>query len=351
MPSVQELQKQHEEQQKLLDLINEKVMSLRTSRIIETDSAAIFRIDKQIEELKAHRDEVKQEIKELDKVLGQENQKQGAALEINSSNQASTSEKLYYALLRLNYQTQILSFRQFIERRSAAAFVIHGSEKHGQRWLLNRLVRQHFSDIINDKVVPVRLKRLGRSSDISALWRELAERVGLQTRPSVASPSEVAERVCQWLQTQNVILVFHNVDHMPKSFLPELLHKFWLPLVNKTRDDKSQTSNFQLLMFLIDYTGCVSSWDFAFAETLEPTWNPEVPIRLPMITKFSKKILNNWLGNEVDALPLELIGELDNTVQGILKESNNGIPEDALNEICSLCGCDWDEETQKWLKL
>ena len=104
-------------------------------------------------------------------------------------------------------------------------------------------------------------------------------------------------------------------------------------------------------MFLIDYEGCVGSWDVSFAEKLNSNWTPQTPIRSPKITEFSDNDVIDWIETQYDNLPTALTASVDNTVRAILANSDNGIPELALAEICARCGCDWYEESEKWLKL
>jgi hypothetical protein len=202
------------------------------------------------------------------------------------------------------------------------------------------------------KMVRIELDRIGRRRDISALWRELGGRVGLGRQHS---PLEIAERVFQWWKTQNVILVFHGVDCMPQGYLQELLDEFWLPLASQAREVVSQTSKFQLLMFLVDYEGCVGCQDTMFVEQLEPTWESKIPIKLPTINPFCDRILTDWietLETEFSTLPLvEVIYQMEDFVQEILENSDNGVPELAFSEICHLCGCNWYEERERWLKI
>ncbi|WP_211178670.1 hypothetical protein [Brasilonema octagenarum] len=64
-------QRRRDELQKLYDLLNEKIVRLRTARIIETDAAILFRLDKQIEEAQTEHDKIAQQIDSLDKALEQ----------------------------------------------------------------------------------------------------------------------------------------------------------------------------------------------------------------------------------------------------------------------------------------
>ncbi|WP_414620153.1 hypothetical protein [Calothrix sp. CCY 0018] len=326
---------QCEELQKILDLVEEKILHLRMAKVTQTDALAIFKVEKDIEQAEAERDKLKQEI---------ENQ-----------NISNTSCDLYHALLKLGYREQVLSFKKFLKAQSIATFLLHGSPDYAQRWLLNRLITQHIRHGITSKSIGVQLNRIGRRRDINALWRELGDRVGL--RGKHPTPSEIVEQVYGCWQTQNVILVFHDVDCMPQEYLQELIQEFWLPLASLAR--KVVSAEYQLLMFLVDYEGFMGTQNTLFVEKLEPNWEPKIPIKLPSITPFGNQILNDWIETveiEFDKLPLlEAINNTENKlvnelVQEILDNSENGIPELAMLEICHLCNCNWYEEKDRWLK-
>jgi hypothetical protein len=65
MAFSQNPQRRRDELQKLYDLLDEKILRLRTARIIETDAAIVFRLDKQIEEAEIEREKIAQEIDNL----------------------------------------------------------------------------------------------------------------------------------------------------------------------------------------------------------------------------------------------------------------------------------------------
>lgn len=324
---------QSQELQKLLELEEKKIIHLRVAKVTQTDALSIFKIEKQIEEAQAECDRIKQEIENQD-IL-------------------STSCDLYRALLKLGYREQIISFKRFLKSQSIAAFLLHGSPDYGQRWLLNRLITQHIRYDTTVKLVRVQLNRIGRRRDISALWRELGGRVGLVGKQN--TPSEIVKRVYGWWETQNVILVFHDVDCMPQEYLQQLIQDFWLPLAGQAREVVSKTTKYQLLMFLVDYEGGVSKENTLFVEKLEPSWEPKIPIKLPSIIPFRDHTLNDWMETieiEFDTLPLvEAINDKeDELVKEILDNSDNGIPELVMLEICHRCGCNWYEEKDRWLK-
>lgn len=160
---------------------------------------------------------------------------------------------LYNALLRLNFTNQVSLFRHFVETHRVGSCLIHGEPEYGHRWLLNRLVKL-VPNGQSAKVIQLGLSRKSRGSYIDSLWRELGGRVGL---PGVQPPQKIAEAVCKWWQTQTVILVFQNVDQMPQEYMNQFLCQFWLPLVKISCNCSPRSGSYRLLMFLVDYSGCV----------------------------------------------------------------------------------------------
>ncbi|MBN3942436.1 MAG: hypothetical protein V7L21_18555 [Nostoc sp.] len=321
MSSDQRLEQKRQGLQQQYDLVAEKLNRLRFDYAIVTDVLIRFEREKQIEQTEGELKELEQQLYYLE--------------------QSVSSERLYQALLKLGYRKQTREFRKFIEVHSTAAFLIHGSPDYGQRWLLNRLVVQHVPSIITGKIVRIDLSRISRRSDINALWRELGGRVDLDRQSTIP---EIADRVYRLWQTQNVLLIFYDVNCLQEAFLNELIQNFWLPLATKAKEATLQTSQFKLLMFLVDYDGCSGSWNVPFAES-QNSW------KLTEITEFSEAELTEWLDYEEDALPTKLIDQIDKTIQIILKNSDNGIPELTFCEICRLSDCNWDEQEEKWLRL
>ncbi|OUL25577.1 hypothetical protein [Nostoc sp. 106C] len=324
----QHLQHKHDALQQQYALEADKLKELRYGYGIEASAIVRFQLEKQIEQTEAELDKLAQQLDQLER--------------------SSSTQRVYRALLKLGYRQQTRAFRRFVEAHSLGAFLIHGSPEYGQRWLLNRLVVQYVPSLITGKVIRIELSRIGRRSDIAALWRELGGRTGLGRQ---SSKLEIAERVYQWWRTQDVLLIIHDVDCLPEDFVHEIIKDFWLPLTTKIREVASPSNQFKLLMFLLDYEGCTNSWNFSFAEQLDLNWNPNKPVKLAKIEEFSGDELTNWLEYEADELPSKLIDQVDETVQIILNNSDNGIPEPALGEICRLSGCDWYEQEEEWLRL
>ena len=281
--------------------------------------------------------------------------KSGLAISIEALDriwQIVDSDRLYHNLLKLGYRQQVRLFRKLIGKHSVAGFLIHGLPSYGQRWLLNRLLVQYVPEWFMGKLVKIDLARKVRQNDVRAFWRELGGRVGLRGKERV--PGAIAERVYQWWQSQNILLIFHDVDCLPPAGLEQLVQEFWLPLATKARDSEVEGIPHKLLMFLVDYQGITASWDVLFTDKIDKTdasWQPYTPIKAPKLTEFSDNELTSWMEDEHDELPAELTQEMDRVVEDIIDNSEGGIPELTLEEICHLCGIDWYRESEKWLKF
>jgi hypothetical protein len=253
---------------------------------------------------------------------------------------------LYNALLRLDFRDQVSLFRHFVETHRVGSCLIHGEPEYGQRWLLNRLV-QLVPNGRSAKVIQFGLNRRSRASYIESLWRELGGRVGL---PGLHPPRKIAEAVCKWWQTQTVILVFQNLDQMPEEYMSQFLCDFWLPLVDISGNCSPRSGSYRLLMLLVDYSGCVEQWKIDCVEAIDSTWKPQMLVKLPRLNRLSERDLEIWMETGINDLPVKLTTQRDHTVRSILKHSENGLPELALQYICSLCECNWYESEQIWLK-
>lgn len=262
--------------------------------------------------------------------------------------QVLDDDQLYQALQKLGYQKQVRTFRRLIEKHSIAAFLIHGSPGYGQRWLLNRLIG-YVPRCLQGKVITIGLERGTRSRGIDALWRELGGRVGLVGRGKFEG-EQIAERVYQCWRTQNVFLIFHEVDCMPEDYLRQIVQDFWQPLAKEAQNTTSTRNDPKLLMFLVDYEGRVGNLNDIFSEKLDSSRVPSVPVKPPKITEFSDEDLIDWIYQESNQLPIEFTHEVDTVVQKILNNSENGIPEYVLEEICARCDYNWYEIKDQWLK-
>lgn len=327
----------YSELQQELDNLNEDIEFYRDSeRTEDLRPQEKLRLKRQIKQAETKRDSVIQQLQELDKTCN--------------------SEQLYRNLLKLGYERQVELFLRAIQtQQSVAAFLIHGSYKHGQRWLLNRLVEQYVPESISGRKIRMDLSRSVGRTDVKALWRDLGARLG--KRGQQLPPLELAEGVYRWWQTENVLLIFNDINLMPKDHLEKLIGEFWKPLANKAIKLANQAikadsgaSNYKLLMFLVDYDGSVGNLDHLFAEQVQRN-KADVPVKPPSIGKFTQKNVSDWMLHEFSELPRELTHNVDDTVREILSESDQGIPEDVLRGIFDRCGYDYYEEVERLWKL
>ncbi len=323
------LQDQYIERQEKYNDLTEELQYLSQAKIRDNLSPKDqFKLKKQIKQLEEEREKVLRQLQELD--------------------QTTKSEQLYRTMLRLGYKKQIEAFLELVKAQSVQAFLIHGSPKYGQHWLLNRLVTQYIPDSFIGPKPQIHLNRIGRQSNVDALWRELGSR--LEKGGWRLSREEMIERVYQWQTTHNVLLIFHHVDWISPECLHHLISEFWEPLVNQAKQTGALQSKYKLLMFLVDYEGTVGSLDKLFTETIDPT-QPDNPVKLPKINRFSEEELTDWMVKGFGELPVELTHNYEDTVQIILEESGQGIPEYVLEGIFERCGFDYHEEIKNLLTL
>ena len=116
---------------------------MRTDSAIEAGTSVAFQLDHEIKRFEAERDRLRKQIDSLE------------------------SEQVHNALLKLNYFQQAQLFREFIEQNRIGAFLVHGSPKHGQIFLLKRLL-QAIPDSSVTSPIEFHLKSRAFRTDIEA---------------------------------------------------------------------------------------------------------------------------------------------------------------------------------------
>jgi hypothetical protein len=252
-------------------------------------------------------------------------------------------EELYRSLINLSYKKQTRLFYELVKNHSIVALLIHGERGYGQRWLLNLLIVKHLPHITTSRVIKVDFTRTTQRFDALGLWRQLCNHIQLPTNSPI---EEIIKRVYKCCETQNTILIFHNVDWIPRESLEQIIQDFWLPLTREVKNFLLTSKNSKkLLMFLIDYKDTVTSLEDFFAG--EKTDSIDRAIRMPEIDKFSKEDVTDWVSNS--EIPEQIREEIDNNIQNILHLSDGGVPELTLELICDKFTYNWYEESEKWL--
>ncbi|MBO3462313.1 hypothetical protein G7B40_003410 [Aetokthonos hydrillicola Thurmond2011] len=324
MPSVQYSHQRQQELQKYYTELTEKINHLRTKAVIEAGASVHYQLKNELKEAEKERDRVEKQL------------------------QAIENERIQTQLFQLNYKDQALLFRKFLEkRRRIGSFLVHGSPEHGQIFLLKRFLQAIPYNSTETYPIEFHLRSKALKTDITAFWRRLGREIGVE---NLSSPDEIAKGVIVQLQTQHIILVFHDVDCFIEEDLQTLICDFWRRLVNLAKEKLPPDNESFLLMFLVAHDDCASTWKINFANQLDSVWEPHTPIRLPMIECLSDQVLATWIDNAIDILPTTVTEEIDYTVRGILKNTK-GVPERVFAEIFNLCGCNWEEEEVRWLEL
>ncbi|MGK7944334.1 MAG: trypsin-like peptidase domain-containing protein [Microcystaceae cyanobacterium] len=292
------------------------------------------------------------------KVLGIVSHKEGdgqkglgiAIEELDKIWQYIDSGELYKKLCKLGYKKQVRLFSKFVKKQDIGALLIYGKPEYGQEWLLNLLLTQHLGEVENSRVYKVDLRVKGRRLRSEVMGREFRRFFDLSKD---ATLEDAVQAVYDCLKTQNVLLIFHGVNCLGEENLKKLLEAFWQPLIGQIKEITEQELEEKLgklFMFLIDYEGKLSEVKSVFQEKIEAQSVNKNPLKAPQLSEFTEDEIWYWLEEQKDELPLQIEEDLDEAVENILENTEGGIPELTLEEICANCGYNWFEEADKWLK-
>ncbi|MCW5315161.1 hypothetical protein GTQ43_15495 [Nostoc sp. KVJ3] len=343
MPSLKRLEAKYEDLEEEYEEVRKKLKWFKKEKITKTDSEAKYELERRIEEYEAKLEEIEAELDELEKQINQPKAGENSDLE-----KSQTFDFLYKSLLKLGYWEQQNLFEEIAGKHSHGVFLIQGRSKdYGQRWLLNRLASPSIiPKILEGKSIIIDLNRTSSRTDILAIWDEFAGRVGL---PEKSLPSQITEKICELWKSQNVLIAFNNADETIKENLCDLLNIFWASLTQKILADNSQEHSFKLMIFLIDYQCVISQWNVGFVENYDSDWQPNLPLGLPAINPFLEKDMRDWLNYQSDFLPPAISANKTETLR--MLSEKQGIPMPTFRKICDLCGCNWFEQENKWLRL
>lgn len=265
---------------------------------------------------------------------------------------------LYGSISRLNYDDQISIFQDFKEtsHRIGAFFIYGDNASQGQGWLLDRLIKP-LPRIVNAKDKVFDFGRKANGGTFLDLWRDLAEWTDVKYLPDAQYISlskelellekkkqEIIRRIYTFWKGQSVILLLkqlHEVDD--ENYLNKFIEDFWQPLVKMVIDtyteyaeEEKETAHY-LLMFLIGSSSSIDKWKVPWVKKLDESWEPHVPILFEKLDPFTEGELNEWitLERKFAFIPNSL------SVQDILINSENGIPELVLDHIFGKYGHDW----------
>jgi hypothetical protein len=242
---------------------------------------------------------------------------------------------LFDRLLQLDFRPQVKRFRDVIEQHRVAAFLIHGPPGHGQRMLAYRLTRLK-PEWETGQHIPIEVSSNGNGKSSQALWGQVAKKMQL---PYWTSPEELAAKVGEWWQTQDVIFSFHTVDYMPPDLLSAWIEEFWGPLAAMAHHTQYQTHRHtHLLLFLVDYAGNVCHSGLVLSRQPQDLHVASTPLLLPAVEPFPNLELEIWVDAAAEVLSSGLSAET------LVAEPCNGIPEFVYEKVCEHCGFSWEGE-------
>jgi len=221
----------------------------------------------------------------------------GEPRQITSREDKLQEDKLHEVLLRLNYSKQVRVFQDFVYNHQIGACLIHGKEKTGQRWLLNRLIQEVPNENTSTLVRKISFSSNTRKNSLDSILKEINRRIGM---PLESSIEKTTQNIVDLWQSQTVIFTFYNPDCLGDGrYLEEFLEYFWQPLVTKAETKGTTDNNYQLLLFFVDYSGHTNSWNIDCLEEITPQWIPQTLIKFKDIEPLNARELSIWLEREV----------------------------------------------------
>ena len=277
------------------------------------------------EEGDSRRDELTQLLNEI--------QAQEQPAQVVASIPALQHQLLHEKLMTLDFRPQVRRFKEVIEQHRIAAFLVHGPPAHGQRFLTHRLTQFRKEWAIGQRIV-IDAGSNGIGKSAHALWRQVAKQMQL---PHDTSKQILAEKVCEWWKTQDVIFIFYTVDYIPPDILSAWIDEFWKPISAAAREEQHLTpATTHLLLFLVDFDGHVCDTKVTLLDQAGEIMNSHAPLKLPPTGKFPETELEIWIDNAAELLPSKM------DAMELISATENGIPELVYEKICECCGLSWE---------
>jgi hypothetical protein len=240
---------------------------------------------------------------------------------------------LYERLMTLDFRPQVRQFKAVTDQHRIGAFLVHGPPLHGQRLLTRRLIRLQEKWSTGQRIViDATSNGIGKSS--RALWSQIARKLQL---PYDTDKQILAEKVCEWWKTQDVIFVFVTVDYIGAELLTAWLDEFWKPIASAARERVPLTpSNTHLLLFLLDFSGGVCETTVSLLDQPGEMLHSHAPLKLPPTGKIQQDELDIWIDSTAEVLP----GRMD--AFALIHDTDNGTPDLLYEKIFASCGLYWE---------
>ncbi|CAD5960423.1 hypothetical protein PCC9214_03152 [Planktothrix tepida] len=244
--------------------------------------------------------------------------------------QTSAIEQFKKALFDLNYIDQEYHFRRSLgQMGSVGAFLIHGEEGYGQRWLVNRLAGLiPYNSTAYQKPFNILHKK-----PLLDFWEDIGE--SIKCKPN---PEAIAEKLYQHWTTQTVILSItdiHKVDQGLESFLEQV----WLKVIDKTNSHNYSEDSFKMILFVVG----------------NKTFNSpsNLLIDLTPIQGFEAEELRRWGGAKLSDLLSDLKKYTREQSQDSIKDiiQRNIVPISTLERICKSCSINYYSDIERSFTL
>lgn len=248
-------------------------------------------------------------------------------------------DRLYHHLINLNFSAQRRAFLETVKSRSIAALLIDGAPDHGQRWLLNRLL-QRFDPC---RVLPIDMRVLKQSYGLS--MGALCHEIGKHAHTTLATPAEAAQVLCDLWANQTTVLLLRSFDRVGERFASAIVEQLWATVVATSLAAACAGGPTKLLLVLEDGRGLARGWKLPLAAP--GAGDTANVVALPALARITAADLHDWIDRALLDLP-DSFGNAD--VQSLLDDTDNGVPEQVLELICSMCDVDWHKGAAQWLK-
>lgn len=306
-------------------LLLQKIAYLEQQSVIIATGNEKFQVDQQLAQAQDALTALDQQLKDID------------------------GDRIYRALLEMNYFDQSISFGAYLQSQRIGAFLIHGPAGYGQDWLLRRLLELIPGDTEMERI-DIDLGSRYLPKEVNALWDQLAQRLRLEPFPP-PTPDQIAKTAASWLQTKTVVLILLQIDAWAPPQANALIQEFWKGLVQAAQDTLKAGTNSRLLLFLVDYSDLVGTWNVPLIDAPAQQVEPGIPVRLQNVSPFTSSEIKPWVQNHYVSYPdllQPLVVNLDQNVQTIL-QSSQGVPDEVAKSICLRCKHYYQKE--RWLKL
>lgn len=337
------------------DTLNKKNLYLQEQSAKKADDAKKFELIMEIQQAQKELENIENNIRATEQQKEDIDQKiENIDQEINKSDIC----RIFNCLIDLDRDDHVKCFSEFVRHYKAGAFFIHGFAKYSLRFLLKRILMEF--PYKSTEYIPIRLSSDSQSynwesssvmeitdhADIADyLWKQVGRKLRLTGEPSSFELSDV---LFKKLKTQNIILTIDALDSRYK--LDDIIEKFWLELA----DNIQKTSNYFLMIVLIEDSDCFKKCRVDCVETYDVTWRYRIPVKLPIVGKFAKDDLESWIKSKARGIfDLSIKDRASQIVEEILKSSDNGSADSVIEYICTeLCQCEFDEGALiEWLNL